>query len=89
MSLYKISCCLTIEKKPIKAWDLKKGDRFVALETGYNYLTKRHEIYLKVSHTKAVLDSLPEKPEYSIPEITFRTGGKVFKLIEEWKIEVT
>lgn len=55
--------------------------------SGYSALNDRIEVYLKVSHTKAVLDSIPEKTEYTIPVVTNHTGGIVYKLIEKWIVE--
>lgn len=55
--------------------------------SGYNALNDRIEVYLKVGHTKAALDSIPEKTEYTIPLLTSITGGIVYRVIEEWIIK--
>lgn len=80
-------CKLTINKKPRKVWSLKRGERFLLNPSGYSALNDRIEVYLKVGHTKAVLDSNPEKTEYTIPLLAGDTGGIVYKLIEEWLIQ--
>ena len=87
-TMCQILCCkLTIDKKPKKAWTLKRGERFLLSPSGYSALNDRIEVYLKVSHTKAVLDSVPEKFEVTIPVLTVNTNGLVYKLIDEWLIQ--
>lgn len=77
-------CKISVLPKKVKAWDLKRGERFSLTFDGYSKLNQRFEIYLKVSHTKAVLDSVPEKKGYSIPAITSQYNGLVYPVVEEW-----
>lgn len=82
-----IACKLIIDKIQVKPWTLKKGERFCLSFNGYNNLKERFEIYLKISHAKCILDSVPTKDEYLIPNLIAKNGGYVFKLTEYWIIE--
>ncbi len=75
---------LTIIPKPIYIWDLRIGERFTLTEDGYNQIEKRHEIYIKISKTKAVLESLEHKPIVLIPKIAKNDIG--YKLIEAFEL---
>ena len=76
------SISLQVVPVPIRIWDLKIGDRFCLEPTGWNFEAERFEIYLKISRTKALLDSLEDKPIVSIPKIA--KGDVGYKVIEAW-----
>jgi hypothetical protein len=67
---------------PIRLWDLKIGERFALEATGWNAQTERFEIYLKIARAKCLLDSLEDKPVFSIPKIA--KGDVGYKVIENW-----
>lgn len=75
---------LTIIPKPVLIWSLKIGDHFALTEDGYNQIEKRHEIYLKISKTKAILESLEHKPIFLIPRIA--KNDIAYKLIEDFTL---
>lgn len=75
---------LTIVPRPIRIWDLRVGERFVLTENGYNQVEERHEIYLKISRTKALLESLEHKPVLLIPKLAKNDIG--YKLIENFEL---
>jgi hypothetical protein len=81
-----IQCKLTIVNKPVNIWDLKPGERFVLFDDGFNPVTERIEIYIKTNLAKCVLDSIPEKTEFSIPKLTQPYSHQVRKVIEQWEL---
>ena len=58
---------LSIVPSRIRIWEVKIGHKFCLTPTCYNNLSNRYEVYLKISRTKCLLDSHPDKPEFSIP----------------------
>ncbi len=75
---------LTIIPVPIRIWDLNLGERFCLSEDGFNEVEQRYEIYIKISKTKAIIESLTHKPIVSIPKLG--TKDIAYKLIEEFKL---
>jgi hypothetical protein len=73
---------LQIIQVPIRIWDLQIGGRFCLEPNGWNFTKERFEIYLKITRTKCLLDSVPEKPKFSIPNIANKDVG--YKVIEVW-----
>ncbi|WP_041781617.1 hypothetical protein [Allocoleopsis franciscana] len=67
---------------PIRIWDLNVGDRFVLEPTGWNFDTRRFEVYLKIARAKCLLDSVPEKPILSIARLGTKDVG--YKVLESW-----
>lgn len=89
MSDCDFSVRLTIVPRPARIWELKIGQRFCLSPTCYNSITRRFEIYLKVSRAKCILDSHPEKEQYSIPLLV----GSIkevngYPLIEEYQLPI-
>lgn len=87
MSSFDFQVRLSIVPRPKRIWELKVGERFCLSPTCYNSVAKRYEIYLKISKTKCVLDSIPHKEQHSIPLLL----GSIkevdgYPIIEEWQL---
>lgn len=78
-----ITINFTILPIPIRIWDLAKGTLFSLTESGQN-LAGDYEIYCKISKTKCLLFSHPDKLEFSIPKLIPSDTG--YKVIENWAI---
>lgn len=68
-------------------WDLKIGEKFCLTESGYNKNTDRQEIYVKISRSKCVLDSHPDKLIFSIAKLCKSMQAVGYKLIETFEME--
>lgn len=80
VAMFKVE--LNVIPVPVRLWDLNVGDRFVLEPTGWNFDQRRFEVYLKISRSKAILDSLEGKPVVSMPKLSKEDVG--YKVIEKW-----
>lgn len=79
----KIKVDLTILPNPVRIWDLSIGSLFSLTESGKN-LAGQYQIYCKISQTKCLLFSHPDKIKFLIPKLVPSDIG--YAIIESWDL---
>ena len=81
-----IACYYTISPLPVNSWDIPVYSFFTLQANGFNWETDRFEVWQRVSRSKAVLITHPDKLVERIPRIIGGLSGVVFPVLEEWKL---